>query len=301
MAQGRPKTVRIGGTGEKLYMALKLNGMSWGTRVGPNHVTANPRWAQCGLPRSINTVIEDIRSGIPIHRLDRYAGFFHVPADLFADGGIGPYSADFSCEILKNKNRPSTTGVMDTCFLDFQARKHVQEHNGLAANYPLYQLLFGVYRIYYKRDGSDIVYQGVARTEMQTEFGIGIAAAIVIDGIPVELSGAMFRWNNFIHIQYHSEDYQVLGYLLGPNPMDSVLLRRRSPFYLKFCGLAGNLEISAQPDRYELCIVKETRAEGQGLTQAYEGLLEKALREPALYPPHALYASTLALFAGPTG
>ncbi|WP_428567452.1 MAG: hypothetical protein ACP59X_07895 [Solidesulfovibrio sp. DCME] len=301
MTQGRPKSVRVGDTGEKLYMALKLTGMSWGTRVGPNHIAVNPRWAQCGLPRSINTVIEDIRSGLPVHRLERYAAFFQVPADLFADTAIGPYSATFSCEILKNKNRLSPSPALEASLLNRQASRHVREHNGVAANYPLYQLLGGVYTVYYKRCGSDTLYQGVARAEIQTEVGMSVVGVIVFDGIPVEISGTLFRWNSAIHIQYHSEDYQILGYLIGPNPMDSILLRRRNPFFLKLHGLAGNLELTAEPDRYEACVVKQAPVEGQGVAQAFGGLLDQAMRNRALTPEDGEYAAVAALFGAPEG
>ncbi|MEA4856853.1 MAG: hypothetical protein AAGU21_06655 [Solidesulfovibrio sp.] len=301
MTQGRPKSVRVGDTGDKLYMALKLTGMCWGTRVGPNHIAVNPRWAQCGLPRSINTVIEDIRSGIPVHRLERYAGFFQVPADLFADTAIGPYSATFSCEILKNKHRFSPAAALEASLLDRQASRHVREHNGVAANYPLYQLLCGVYALYYKRCASDVLYNGVVQAVIQAEVGMSVDAVIVIDGIPVEISGTLFRWNNALHVQYRSDDFQVLGYLIGPNPMDSILLRRRNPFFLKLHGLAGNLELTAEPDRYEACVVKQAPAEGQGLAQAFEALLDRAVRGKSLSPGDGGYAAAAALFAAPAG
>lgn len=296
MPQGRPKTVRIGGTGEKLYMALKLTGLSWGTRVGPNHIAANPRWRQCGLPRSINTVIEDIRSGIPIQRLERYASFFRVAPELFANETVGPYSTDFSCEILKNKNRQPTFDALEASALDVQARKHIQERNGVAANYSLYQLLFGVYKLFYKRRTANVLYQGVARTETQTDCGIGIAGILVVEGIPVDISGILFRWNNFIHIQYHSGDYQILGYMIGPDPMDSVLARRRQPFFMKLQGLAGSLEPTTAPDRYEILAVKQVPAEGVGLTQTFDAVLDSVVREQALVPDDAAYARAERLF-----
>ncbi|HCR11741.1 MAG TPA: hypothetical protein PKD41_05705 [Solidesulfovibrio sp.] len=298
MAQGRPKTVRVNGTGEKLYMALKLSGLSWGARVGPNHISANDRWAQCGLPRSINTVIEDIRSGIPAHRLERYAGFFQVPVHVFVDAAIGAYSAAFSCEVLRHKNRFVGGGALDVCLYDNQARKHITAHNGVAANYPLYQLLSGVHRIYYRPEGRDVIFLGVARTEAQTDEGIAIAGVVVIDGIPLELRGTVFRWNNFVHVHYHSEDFQLLGYMVGPNPMESMLMRRRDPFYLKLRGLSGNLEFSAEPDRFTACAVKQRLAEGQGMSAAFDTLLTRTLREKPLTQEDADYAAVTAYFAG---
>ncbi len=298
MAQGRPKSVRLGGTGEKLYMALKLSGLSWGTRIGPNHISVDGRWAQCGLPRSVNTVIEDIRSGIPAHRLERYAGYFQVPVGVFTDESVGSCSAAFSCEILRNKNRFAKSAAIDVSLHDSLARKHIVERNGVAANYPLYQLLSGVHKIYYKRDGGERIYQGAAKTETQTETGIAIAVVIVVDGIPVELSGTLFRWNNFIHIQYHSEDYQLLGYMIAPNPMESILLRRRDPFHMRFCGLSGSLDMTAVPDRYEACSVKQGLGEGRSQSEVFDALLGEVLREGALEPGDAAHARAAALFAG---
>ncbi len=301
MAQGRPKTIRVDGTGEKLYMALKLSGLSWGAHIGPNHIAGNGRWLECGLPRSVNTVIEDIRSGIPVNRLGSYAAFFHVPPRLFVDTGIRACDAAFSCEILKNKGRVANSVSMDESLQDSRILRCIVEQNSVAENYPLFQLLFGVYRIYYRRLGTDTVFQGAARTERQTNTGILTAGTLVVAGIPVEISGTIFRWNKSIHLQYLSDDYQVLGTMMAPDPTQSVLLRRRDPFCLKFQGLAGSLEATPEPDRFEVCAVKQPVPEGRGLTEFYEELRDRALDNGAIEPGDAAFATVTALFDASAG
>ena len=269
------------GTGEKLYMALKLSGLSWGAKIGPNHIANNKRWSECKLPKSINTVNEDIRSGIPINRLDNYACFFQVLADIFIDEKIEAYSADFSCEILKNKHlskiyNPLTLRIHDTITIE-----RLSEQNTAKSLYDLHCILSGVYCFYVKSESLPSIQHGALLIGDQIDEGLQIAGTFLVDGVRIDCHGLIFRWHNFIHVKYYSSDYQMLGYLMTTDPLQSTVIRQRQPFYMQFFGLAGNLTLSMEPDRQRIWAVRQDVAEGQDPAAAYEAICETVIRESA--------------------
>lgn len=280
-------------------MALKLSGLSWSARVGPNHIAANNRWAACGLPRSSNTVIEDIRSDIPLNRVERYANFFQVPAVLFADADVSPYSPAFSCEILRHrqlalKDTPSTQS-----FFDAVTMERVRKNNSTERNFHLYQLLAGVYDLYYRKDGAQHILRGCAVTRGQTEQSILVDGFMAFDEVTMRLAGTLFCWQNALHIQYHSEDSHILGYLMAPNPMQSFLLRNRQPFCLRFKGLSGSMTGAPEPESFVLCAVKSASALPGDIRDTYAHLCEEARTRTVLLPGDPEYAAILGFFSTP--
>uniref|UniRef100_I2Q3L3 Uncharacterized protein n=1 Tax=Desulfovibrio sp. U5L TaxID=596152 RepID=I2Q3L3_9BACT len=296
MAQGRPKAVRLAGTGEKLYMALKLSGLAWGARRGPNHILESGRWEECGLPRSINTVIEDIRSGMPVTRLDRYAVFFQVPADLFLNEATSPHAPEFSCEILKRKHHSQLPSPPALGLRDALALERRRERNALGRNFGLSRMLAGAYRLFYKNDAAEVLCNGAALVGGQAREGVGVAAVMVFEAVAIELSGIVFQWHNHLHVQYQSLDRQVLGYLMAPDPMQSIVLRQRQPFCLRLYGLAGSLGLSLEPDRFEVVAVRRETSGNREAEEIYGDLCDLIRREPALAPGHPDWAAGRALF-----
>lgn len=296
MPQGRPKAVRLRGTGEKLHRALKLSGLTWGARRGPQHILQNARWEACGLPRSINTVIEDIRSGMPIGRLERYAVFFQVSTDLFLNEAASPHDPEFSCEILKTRHLaqalpPPLSELRGALTGDFPGEQEASD-----CGCGLSRLLTGAYRLFYKNDVAQLVCNGAALVVGPGREGMDVAAVMVFEDVAIELSGSVFRWHNHLHVRYQSLDRQVLGYLMAPDPMQSIVIRQRQPFHLHLYGLAGSLALSLEPDRFEVVAVRQDRATGQEAGETYAALCDRIRHEPTLVPEHPDWASRLALF-----
>jgi len=297
MPQGRPKNVRAGGSGEKLYMALKLAGVAWGAKLGPGHIAANKHWAACGLPKSSNTVNEDIRSGIPANRLDNYAAFFQVSPTLFVDEGISPSASAFSCEILKNKHHSRSCAAFAFPAHDAAALERLAEQNQDKYLYELHRTVVGVYSLYCQDGISETLWKGAAAIGGQFEGGLQVSGRLVVDGVPLGFGGILFRWHNCLHVQYHSTDYQILGYMMTPDPLQSFALRRRTPFYMTLYGLSGNPGLSMEPRRLVVCAVRQAEADAQDGEQAYAALCQAVARDPVLAPNEAHYPMVMRALA----
>ena len=233
---------------------------------------------------------------MPVTRLDRYAVFFQVPADLFLNEATSPHAPEFSCEILKKKHfsrlpSPPALGLRAA----FVPERRI-EQNALRRNFGLSQLLTGAYRLFYKNDAAEVLCHGAALVGGQTREGVGVAAVMVFEAVAVELSGVVFRWHNHLHVQYQSLDRQVLGYLMAPDPMQSIVLRQRQPFHLRLYGLAGHLARSLEPDRFEVVAVRQEPSGNRDPEEVYAELCDLVRREPALAPGHPDWDAGLALF-----
>ncbi|MBI4958256.1 MAG: hypothetical protein HY915_02045 [Desulfovibrio sp.] len=160
MPFGRPQKNRLPGTGEKLQAALQIAGLTWSSASASsnNHVLNNKRWTRCGLPRSINTLMNDIRSGIPTERLDSYSSFFSVSADMFINPGITPYSSEFSCEILKSKHKIYVVNTMPLHSEDPQFCHLLMQYNDESSINGLYEVLRGVYILYLREESDPTIF-----------------------------------------------------------------------------------------------------------------------------------------------
>ncbi len=293
MAQGRPKNVRAQGSGEKLYMALKLAGVSWGAKLGAGHIAANKHWTACGLPKSSNTINEDIRSGIPANRLDKYAEFFQVPPALFVDTAISPSSPEFSCEILKSRHLVRTCPASAFPVHDAPALERFVEQNQEKMLYELHKTIAGIYTLYYKDAACDILWRGAVMIAGQFEGGLQAVGSLATDGGMVDFKGNLFRWHNCLHIQCHSSDYQILGYMMTPDPLQSLSIRLRTPFCMKFYGVTENLGLSMEPQRLAAWAVRHPDAgtEAEEAESAYRERCRHVAEHPVLLTDDVLYAA----------
>lgn len=297
--QGRPKNVRIAGSGEKLYMALKLTGVSWGARIGPNHIAANKQWATSGLPKSINTVIEDIRSGIPVNRLDRYAAFFQVAADLFLDEAMAAHSPAFSCEILKHKHLARIGNPLNLRLQESLGLEQLNEQNRARRLYDLYELLAGAYLLFYKVETSPVIGKGASYIGEPCEGGLFTAGVRMIGDTCVNVQGVVFRWHNALHKQYYSNDFQMLGYMMTPDPLQSIVIKQRQPFCLKWYSLSGSPHVSARPERGCVCAIRQDDLRGRGHGEALSMLTGAVQRQPVFGPGDAAYQTVMDLLESP--
>lgn len=291
MGQGRPKNRRAAGSGEKLYAALKLCGLSFGARPTPGHISVNSRWAECGLPRSVNTVGEDIRSGIPVGRIGAYAAFFQVPPDLFLDETVTAFCRDFSCAVLRNKylfpSRQSSIPLVQDPYFN---KRHA-EFNEARYLHDLYALLSGVYILYLREPKMNDIHKLAVLVNRIIDNHIEASGTMFFGDVRIVIQGTLFRWHTFLHVQYHSEDYQILGYMMTPDPLSSVLIKAREPLRLYLHGLAGSLTASSMPDRFHGYAEKLPPAESDTARQRYEALCERLRARPNMGPDDPDYAA----------
>ncbi|KHK01051.1 hypothetical protein NY78_3592 [Desulfovibrio sp. TomC] len=280
--------MRLEGTGEKLYMALKLTGLAWGTRLEAEQFTRSRRWLDCGLPRSVNTVIEDIRSGIAAERLDRYLAYFQMPAELFLDAAVGAYSPEFSCGVLKSRHQSRAVSPLDPR-QDSVIFEHLNRQNDKQYLHDLVQVLGGVYDLAVRYKHSDVWLLGAAIIGEPTEGGLQAAGCLAVDEVSLDFHARLFRWHNYLHVHYASNDNQLLGYMMTPDPLQSILIRHRRPFYMKLDTLSGNLIPSPEPDRATIYALRQ-EPEGSGsMSEAYNALREAVVSQPLLTPDQPRY------------
>jgi hypothetical protein len=284
VAQGRPKNIRIVSAGEKLYLALKLSGLSWGAKVGSNHISRSRRWAECGLPKSVNTVLDDIRSGVPLERIDRYAAFFHASAELFLDESIHAESPDFSGQILKSLYRYRCSNPLAPRFTDASLLELFTTQNGEQELFELQETVTGLYRLYFLESGASGIRLGAAIIGEQCDFGLFTSGCLSHDGVRLDFEGRLFCWKNFLHVRYCSIDFSLLGYMMTPDPRQTILIKNRSPFYMIFHTLSGDLMQAPEPKRRRICAVRHEKAEGKALEDGYEKLLNEMTAKPVLSP-----------------
>jgi hypothetical protein len=287
MPQGRPRSLRFAGTGEKLYMALKLSGLSWGTRGEAEQFTRSRRWLDCGLPRSINTVLEDIRSGMAAERLDRYAGYFKVAAQVFLDTSVGAYSPDFSCQILKGRHDSRAVSPFELGRGAVSLELLNRQNDARYLN-DLQGVLGGLYDMIVRTEPAASWLLGAAIIGDAAEDGLQAVGVLALPDAHVDFVGRIFRWHNYLHVHYASTDNQLLGYMMTPDPLQSIVVRHRRPFFMKLAALAGNLVPAAQPDRSTIYVL---RREQGGLD--YNDLRQEAICRPYLGPDHPRYVAIM--------
>ncbi|HML54849.1 MAG TPA: hypothetical protein PKC79_12200 [Solidesulfovibrio magneticus] len=283
--------MRLKGTGDKLYMALKLLGLSWSTRVEAERLTSDGRWRQCRLPRSVNTVLEDIRCGMAVERLERYAQFFKVSAGLFLDEAIGAYAPEFSCQILKSRHDARVVSPFD--FGRGVASLELLNRQNDAVNLNnLLGLLGGCYDLAVRTAPSDVWLFGAAVIGEPADDALQTVGVLAVPDAPVDFHGRVFRWHNYLHVHYASTDNQLIGYMMTHDPLQSVLVRHRRPFFMRLNALAGNLVPAAQPDISIIYALRRSEP-----AAAFEELRQAAIQRPILEPGHPRYGVIMEMLA----
>lgn len=294
MERGRPKKVRLPGSGAKLHAALQLAGLSWGKNsVQANHVCHNCRWQECNLPRSTNTILEDIHAGIPVDRLNDYASFFNVSPRLFSEIDIVEFSSEFSCEILKNKYIVHSSIVENFHISDPIYHYAVSSNNDPSYVNRLYGKLNGVFDLYVKQAQHEYVQRCVIYVDTMEKACLRFSGKMWYDSIALTLTGAILRWSSFLHISYYTADCHVLGYMLTPDPLQTLLIEGRDPLCLDLFGLAGSLTSPLVPDRYYGFARQRPRQETENLLSDYEQACRELAEQPIISAAAPGYAALM--------
>jgi|GEM_PF-3185804 len=283
MSIGRPKKQRNPNTGEKLLHALKLSGLTWGNKTGlENHVLNTKRWLQFDLPKSANTLVGDIKNGIPRDRLAKYSNFFDVDPMIFIDEEIPPFSKEFECAILQNKYKITTNATFPSLGADkmFCHALHNQNSNGSILK--LFGFISGVYLVYLKGTHSNLIVKCTVNIHgYDNSFIIAEGYLKYID-IDILFNCVLFKWATFLHINYYTQNYSILGYLIAQDPTCSPYSLYKDPLTLELYGISGSITSTSVPDRFHGFAEKQRVPENMSQTDFYLALSDTVSTSPPM-------------------
>lgn len=282
MAIGRPTKKRYFSSGEKLLDALKLSGLTWGNNTQlETHISNNKRWLQLRLPKSTNTLVEDIKHGIPQDRLLPYAKFFGVDPRYFVDDTIELRSKEFECEILQKKYALTDSITFPFLEVDRNFCAAFYDQNGKNRNFKLYKYLEGVYISYVKGIEKNEITKCIVKIYIVDDTFLLIDGYLKYYGVDVFLCGVVFKWSTFIHINYYTKNCAVVGYIIAQDPTCSASILYRNPMTLELFGLAGSFASSIVPDRFHGYAEKQIVPKDMPLDAFYHALCDQVAQAPS--------------------
>jgi len=292
VAIGRPIKKRYFFSGEKLLYALKLNGLTWGTntQVG-THVLNNTRWSQHCLPRSANTLIEDIKHGIPQDRILNYAKFFCIDPKYFIDDSISPDSKEFENEIIQQRYLMETEIQFPILSVDNRFSKAFYEQNHRLKDSKLYDLLEGVYIIYFQEVKSKTISKCVTHMQALNELFLSAKSYASYYNIDTFIYSIIFKWSTFLHINYYSHNCSIIGYMIAHDPTCLVSSLYKKPLTIDLYGIAGGFASSSIPDRFHGYAEKQEVPDDMDDADYYRELCVSVSRSPTVEEGDAQYAA----------
>jgi len=284
MSGGRPRKMRLPGSGEKILAALRTAGLTWSTSnvFAPNHVLNNKRWKRCGLPMSPTTIANDIRLGSPMDRIDQYASFFGVDSNLLVDSSVAPYSPQFTCEVLKNKSKITVVNPMPLHTEDPLFCRLLSTYNSDEGINEFYGLFSGLFDIFLLEQTTNTLFRTAVHIHDLEKNHLILKGYTRMHGVNVFIKGRMFRWGTFIHINYFSEDVQILGYMMTHDPLVALVSTYKQPLRLPLVGMSGSLASPFVPDRFYGYAQKALPAPGETISAAYAARCDLISREPGI-------------------
>lgn len=294
MTPGRPKKTRLPGTGDKLRRALELFGLSWGKNIAAeNHVLQSRRWARCRLPRSVNTIAEDLKRNVPEDRLAGYAAFLHLPINLLKDPDVTAGSDAFTQAVIRA--REITKPLSLPLFTSFSQAfcKKFYHNNQPEYITTLFERIRGIYSVQSLLSTSHEIYNGGAIVHSMHETVIRATIFQVMYGTEIEFDAILFCWGSNIHISYYSMDMFIFGRLIASDPMRQCTLARRNPFSINLRGVSDTLA-GAQSFGFVLARaeLRDTAPQTE-LWEHWRRTCHAIRRQPLLLPKDAAYGRAL--------
>lgn len=283
MAVGRPRKIRHPSSGQKLLHAMKLCGLTWGNRTDQkNHVLNTERWIQFDLPRSANTIVSDIREGIPQDRIVRYAKFFNVDPMLFSDDDIVMLSKDFESKVLQSRYQFSTNACFPVLEIDKFFCHKLYEKNDPDNVAKFFMLISGVYMFYINEVTTNEVCKcALSVNDQKQSFLLG-DGYMKMFGLDILIKFVMFKWSTFLHINYYTQDGLVVGYMVAQDPCSSPYLQSRNPLKLELFGVSGSIVSTGIPDRFQGYAEKCEIPAGVGQANYYAALCDEIAASPTI-------------------
>uniref|UniRef100_I2Q3P8 Uncharacterized protein n=1 Tax=Desulfovibrio sp. U5L TaxID=596152 RepID=I2Q3P8_9BACT len=304
MSPGRPRKTRIPGSGDKLRRALEILGLSWGKRhAAARHVLRDGRWAECGLPKSVNTIAEDIRLGLPLGRLAGYAAFLNIPIGLLQDEAVPAHSAPFAQAVFAAREEAAALNLPFVKSFDKSFCRHLYACNPQTYINALFGLLRGVYALRAVFPPSREIHNGCALVHAAEDHCLRAEAFMPFRHTDIRFEATIFRWGGNLHLSYYSRDLYTFGRLLTEDPLRHFAVANRRPFHLALAGVADSLIESRTFDIVRCLAKRLDDGPETDLTDRYAAACREARLRPTVFPADPDHARLLdqVLAARPSG
>ena len=287
MKMGRPVKLRVQGSGEKLFHALKLCGVTWGTRIdSETHIYKIQRWAHLGLPRSFNSIQNDIRDGIPEDRIVKYAKFFNVDPDLFLSREVDATSKEFESCILSSRYNTLYNISFPPLDSDKEFSHAFYIQNNPEANKELFLCLGGVYRFYLREVKNPDIYSGVLYIHSCNPCAMIAKAFIKYHETDTRLNLFIFKMSTFLHINYYAQKMPLMGYCVGASPLLNPIRSSCQSITFNLLGISGGFVSPSVPDLFGVHAIKEIVPAFQDQAQLYAEISNEVEENPFLKSTH---------------
>lgn len=270
-------------------------GLSWGKNLtADNHVVRSQRWSRCRLPRSVNTIAEDMKLDLPADRVASYAAFLNIPIDILQDTEITAGSDAFTQAMFRA--REVTEALNLPLFAAFSPAfcKQFYHHNHPEYVAALYQQLRGVYSLSVFLPPSPEIYNGCVMIHINDGNLLRAAAYMIMQETEVEFEVIIYRWGNNLHVSYYSTDMFIFGRLLTVDPLRHFAISHRKPFSLNLNGVSDTV---AGPQTYGFIFARAEQLEQSpetDLGEQWRRTCHAIRRQPLLLPRDPAYGRTLA-------
>lgn len=242
MTPGRPRKTRVPGSGDKLRCCLEIFGRAWGkNRQAENHVSRDTRWTRCGLPKSVNTVAEDVRCGIPSDRLAGYAAYFGIPIELLADQGRASNDEALLAALFAAREEAVTPQFALWKNLGADFRRQYCADNTDAYMASLLQVLRGVHLLHLLYPPAREIHRGCLQIRGVDGQALNGRGSLFHQGEALPFVAGVSRFGGNLHLTCHFRDSRLLGRLMTEDPLRHFALSRRKPFYLDWLGVGDCL------------------------------------------------------------
>jgi hypothetical protein len=274
---------------------LETLGLSWGKNLtAENHVLRCQRWSRCRLPRSVNTIAEDMRLDVPADRLPSYAVFLNIPIHILQDATVTAGSDAFTQAVVQARVKAEAMNLpLFTAFSPaFCKQFYHNNHPDYSA--ALFEQIRGLYSLKVFLPPSPEVYNSCVIVHSNQGNLLRALAFMVMHDIEVQFESIIYRWGNNLHISYYSMDMFIFGRLIAVDPLRYFTISHRKPFSLNLSGVSDAItgpqtfgfifargELLAQPPEPDLW-------------EQWRRTCQSIRRQPLLLPEDAAYGRTLA-------
>ena len=279
MTPGRPKKTRIPGSGDKLRRGLELLGRTWGKTIqAESHVFQDGRWARCGLPKSVNTVAEDMRCGLPSDRLAGYAAYLGIPIELLADEERASNDETLVAAIFAAREELDVP--QHPVWMLFGGAFHKQYFADNTEVYlaSLSRVLQGVYSLSCVFPPAEGVHRGCCLVSGIEGHALTARGMLLHRGEELSFVAGIFRWGSNLHVAYHFRDARMIGRMMAEDPLRHFALSHRKP-YRQDCIGVGDALAPPETCAFIRCRAERLEAAGSGDVEKQYRQACRALRE----------------------
>jgi hypothetical protein len=293
---GRPPKQRDAVAGERLRLILEFLGKSWGrNRDADNHVLRWSRWERCGLPRSVNTLRDDMQRGIPLDRLSNYAECFGMNVSLLTDSSLTVDDPTFVTALHRAKRSVIREGEPPFLLFGPEVQERYLYYNSPDYLQELHALLGGPHIVHYASEQMPgailictLLIEGVGEHRLYGR------SRFVFQGVEIQVVVSVFRWHNNVHAFYHSDDYLEFGHHIMVDPVRHQIVRLRDPLFVHTHGITDDGMAENRPVHFRGRIESWPLQEGESPEQGWERANEHMRKQPIILENDQEYKAMMA-------